>query len=182
MGKWFLGFACMARVNNASTNRVSCCDRVCLFGTPGKSIFANKNRCFGNSRRSFHERHGTLTAWLGRTTDDSTISSWPVAKKMAGLGVGVLPERKIFPKLQRRQEECAAGFGAHAKAERRRSFKAVEEEINRQLTCQQPLSSPRFPYFSLDFLRKNPGSTLAQTTRIMVCLVYQEERGSPETQ
>ena len=88
----------MARVNNASTNRVSCCDRVCLFGTPGTLIFANKNQALEKQRRSLHERHGNLSAWLGRTKDDSTISSWPVAKKMAGLGVGVLPERKIFPK------------------------------------------------------------------------------------
>jgi len=26
LGMWFLGIACMARVNNASTNHVSCCD------------------------------------------------------------------------------------------------------------------------------------------------------------
>lgn len=44
LGMWFLGFACMARVNNASGKRVSCCDRVWLFATPGTLIFANKNQ------------------------------------------------------------------------------------------------------------------------------------------
>jgi len=90
----------MARVNNASTNRVSCCDRVWLFTTPGTLIFANKNQALEKQRRSLHERHGNLTAWLRRTTADSTILSYPVAKTMAGLGVGVLPERKILPSLK----------------------------------------------------------------------------------
>ena len=59
LGMWFLGFACMARVNNASGKRVSCCDRVCLFGTPGIPIFANKNQDLENSRRSLRERVST---------------------------------------------------------------------------------------------------------------------------
>lgn len=39
-------------------------------------------------------------SWLGRTTDDSTISSWSVAKTMAGLGVGICQREKSLQSLK----------------------------------------------------------------------------------
>ena len=91
-------------------------------------------------------------------------------------------EKNLSKALKEARRVSAAGFGVHAELKAGEVFKAVEEEINHQLTCQQLLSSPSFPQFSLDFLRKNPGSTLAYTMVPMVRYVYQEERGSPDTQ
>ena len=56
LGKWFLGFACMARVNNASTNHVCCCDPRVAIRHTRQIDFCEQKSMYRKIKRSLRER------------------------------------------------------------------------------------------------------------------------------
>ena len=56
LGMWFLGFACMARVNNASTRRVSCCDPRVPIRHTRQIDFCEQKSMYRKIKRSLRER------------------------------------------------------------------------------------------------------------------------------